>query len=301
MSPAGWERDKADGRVAGSAASWRRGCAPGDTVQVLDTTDGRHPRAAASRRPRAHALHLRLPLLPRHGATRASVRCAPSSWQDLDAAPPAAIVVFETGWPTGGYERLDGFPSSARALARRTISCRPGAGYRIYAKRDRFIAIIRAYDDPIVRAYCWGALRHPAPALPRRDRPVPARARAACSTWAAASGSSRSTTRARTRRLTHRGLRPATRGASRWRRAAARRLGLGNVRYEVGDVMEFRGGERFDAAYMLDIVHHIPADGGAAAARAGGQDPAGGRAAARQGRGHAARPTSAGSPMRWTR
>jgi len=41
-------------------------------------------------------------------------------------------------------------------------------------------------------------------------------------------------------------------------RAAALRLGLGNVRYEVGDVMEFRGGPRFDAAYMLDIVHHIP-------------------------------------------
>ena len=42
-------------------------------------------------------------------------------------------------------------------------------------------------------------------------------------------------------------------------RAAARRLGLANVRYEVGDVMDYlRGGERFDAAYMLDIVHHIP-------------------------------------------
>ena len=43
-------------------------------------------------------------------------------------------------------------------------------------------------------------------------------------------------------------------------RAAARRLGLDNVRYEVGDVMAYRGGERFDAAYMLDIVHHIPPD-----------------------------------------
>ena len=41
-------------------------------------------------------------------------------------------------------------------------------------------------------------------------------------------------------------------------RAAAGRLGLGNVRYEVGDVMEFRGGRHFDAAYMLDIVHHVP-------------------------------------------
>ena len=42
--------------------------------------------------------------------------------------------------------------------------------------------------------------------------------------------------------------------------AAARRLGLTNVSYDVGDVMDFRGGERVDAVYMLDIVHHIPAD-----------------------------------------
>ena len=41
-------------------------------------------------------------------------------------------------------------------------------------------------------------------------------------------------------------------------RVAARKLGLSNVRYETGDVMDFRGSEAFDAAYMLDIVHHIP-------------------------------------------
>ena len=41
-------------------------------------------------------------------------------------------------------------------------------------------------------------------------------------------------------------------------RAAAARLGRPNVRYEVGDVMDWKGGERFDAAYLLDIVHHIP-------------------------------------------
>jgi 2-polyprenyl-6-hydroxyphenyl methylase/3-demethylubiquinone-9 3-methyltransferase len=43
-------------------------------------------------------------------------------------------------------------------------------------------------------------------------------------------------------------------------RAAAGRLGLANVRYEVGDATEFRGGALFAAAYMLDIVHHIPPD-----------------------------------------
>jgi SAM-dependent methyltransferase len=43
-------------------------------------------------------------------------------------------------------------------------------------------------------------------------------------------------------------------------RRAAGRLGLDNARYEVGDVMDFRGTETVDAAYMLDIVHHIPAE-----------------------------------------
>src|SRR5262249_25297648 len=32
-----------------------------------------------------------------------------------------------------------------------------------------------------------------------------------------------------------------------------------NVQYRLGNVMDFRGAEHFDAAYMLDIVHHIPA------------------------------------------
>src|SRR5260370_37286147 len=43
-------------------------------------------------------------------------------------------------------------------------------------------------------------------------------------------------------------------------RAEASKLGMDNVRYEVGDVMAFKGDETFDAAYMLDIVHHIPKD-----------------------------------------
>jgi len=38
---------------------------------------------------------------------------------------------------------------------------------------------------------------------------------------------------------------------------AARRLGLANTRYEVGDVREYRADGEYAAAYMLDIVHHI--------------------------------------------
>jgi cyclopropane fatty-acyl-phospholipid synthase-like methyltransferase len=40
----------------------------------------------------------------------------------------------------------------------------------------------------------------------------------------------------------------------------AARLGLANTRYEVGDVRAYRAGIEYDAAYMLDIVHHIPPD-----------------------------------------
>ena len=40
-------------------------------------------------------------------------------------------------------------------------------------------------------------------------------------------------------------------------RAAARRLGLENVTYEEGDARHFTGDGHVDAAYLVDIVHHI--------------------------------------------
>lgn len=41
-------------------------------------------------------------------------------------------------------------------------------------------------------------------------------------------------------------------------RKTAKTLGLTNVDYEVGDATTFTFREKFDAAYMLDIIHHIP-------------------------------------------
>ena len=117
-------------------------------------------------------------------------------------------------------------------------------------------SVIRAYDDPIVRAYCWGRfwilrqrfLDEIGQYLPPRGRVLDL----GCGFGLF------SLYYARTHpALTVEGF---DRNARRieMARAAARRLGLGNVRYEVGDVMDYRGGARFDAAYMLDIVHHIP-------------------------------------------
>jgi SAM-dependent methyltransferase len=41
-------------------------------------------------------------------------------------------------------------------------------------------------------------------------------------------------------------------------RRAAQRLGLDNVVYEHGDARNFKGDTEVAAAYMLDIVHHVP-------------------------------------------
>jgi hypothetical protein len=134
VSPAGWERAKAESarRLAAELAPRLR---PGDTVQVLDTTGGG-----------IHAL-LRLGVREPtrflydfhffHDASHPVIRALRAELiQGLDAHPPRLIVVFERGWPAGGWERLDGFPELRERLARYDL-VRPGPDYRIYAQRDR--------------------------------------------------------------------------------------------------------------------------------------------------------------------
>ena len=117
-------------------------------------------------------------------------------------------------------------------------------------------SIIRAYDDPLVRAYCWvrfGILRQRfldeiGQYLPE-EGPV---LDIGCgfglfSLYYAASGP---------RRLL-RGLDRDGRRIALARRAAAR-LGLDNVAYAEGDARDFKGDGEAAGAYMLDIVHHIP-------------------------------------------
>ena len=119
-------------------------------------------------------------------------------------------------------------------------------------------SVIRAYDDWIVRAYCWGRfgilrqrfLEEIGQYLPARGRVLDV----GCgfglfSLYYAITQPG----------LTLDGLdrNPRRIGMAR---AAATRLGLANVRYEVDDARHFRGGGPYDAAYMLDIVHHIPPD-----------------------------------------
>jgi 2-polyprenyl-3-methyl-5-hydroxy-6-metoxy-1,4-benzoquinol methylase len=122
---------------------------------------------------------------------------------------------------------------------------------------DTIRNIIRAYDDPIVRLYCWGRftiLRQRF--LEEIGQYLPAAGVVldiGCgfglfSLYYAATARGRVV----------RGIDVNRRRIALARRAAAR-LGLPNAVYEEGDAQEFKGDSEVAAAYMLDIVHHVPA------------------------------------------
>ncbi len=123
-------------------------------------------------------------------------------------------------------------------------------------RSDTIRRIIRAYDDPVVRAYCWarfGILRQRF--LEEIGQYLPAAGPVldiGCgfglfSLYYAATGPGRFV----------RGLDLDGRRIAMARRAAAR-LGLDNVAYEQADARHFKGDGEVAAAYMLDIVHHVP-------------------------------------------
>jgi SAM-dependent methyltransferase len=125
-------------------------------------------------------------------------------------------------------------------------------------RSDTIRRIVRAYDNPIVRAYCWGRfailrqrfLDEIGQYLP----PTGLVLDIGCgfglfSLYYAASARGRLV----------RGIDVNRRRIALARRAAAR-LGLENVVYEEGDARDFKGDAAVSAAYMLDIVHHVAPD-----------------------------------------
>ncbi|MET0849843.1 MAG: glycosyltransferase family 39 protein [Candidatus Rokuibacteriota bacterium] len=54
----------------------------------------------------------------------------------LEAAPPAAIVIFRNDWLRNRYDRIDELPAVASLLERRYTLAVEGDGYRIHAKRS---------------------------------------------------------------------------------------------------------------------------------------------------------------------
>jgi 2-polyprenyl-3-methyl-5-hydroxy-6-metoxy-1,4-benzoquinol methylase len=122
-------------------------------------------------------------------------------------------------------------------------------------RSDTIRSIVAAYDDPIVRAYCWARftiLRQRF--LDEIGQYLPATGVVldiGCgfglfSLYYAATGPGR----------IMRGVDLNRRRIALARRAATR-LSLDNVAYEEADARDFKGDSEVAAAYMLDIVHHV--------------------------------------------
>jgi SAM-dependent methyltransferase len=123
-------------------------------------------------------------------------------------------------------------------------------------KPDTVRRIVRAYDDPVIRLYCWarfGILRQRF--LDEIGQYLPPSGEVldiGCgfglfSLYYASTGRGRFL----------RGLDVNARRIAVARRAAAR-LSIDNVAYTVGDARDFKADGEVAAAYMLDIVHHVP-------------------------------------------
>ena len=132
-SDAGWIAVKTR-RVSALSADLAARAAPGDLVQMFDTTDGG-----------AHALLRRRLVAPtrfvydfhfyHHVDAPMIQRLRAELIHDLTAHPPALVVLWHAGWPAGGYDRLDRFPALKEWLTTSYRVAREGDGYRIYAKR----------------------------------------------------------------------------------------------------------------------------------------------------------------------
>jgi SAM-dependent methyltransferase len=124
------------------------------------------------------------------------------------------------------------------------------------SRREDVLAVVRAYDRGIVRLYCWarfGILRQRF--LDEIGQYLPLRGAILDVGCGFGLFSLYYARLAPERRLHGLDLNPRRIDLAR---RAARRLGLANVRYEVGDACAFDGRGPYAAAYMLDIVHHVP-------------------------------------------
>jgi hypothetical protein len=132
-APAEWLWDK-EGAVRQLTGDLLLRMAPGDRVQVLDSSEGG-----------VHAL-LRLGVrqptrflydFPLFAAPGAPVTAAyrREFIRELDARPPRFIAVYERGWPASGPERLERFPELRDRLAARyeLVEWRPA--FKLYAQR----------------------------------------------------------------------------------------------------------------------------------------------------------------------
>jgi SAM-dependent methyltransferase len=123
-------------------------------------------------------------------------------------------------------------------------------------RREAIARVVAAYDDPIIRAYSWGRflilrqrfLDEIGQYLPGEGTVLDIGCGFGLFSLYYA------------QLLPEASFRGVDLNARRIARAtaAARRLGLANAAYAVGDARGYRATEKLSAAYMLDIVHHIP-------------------------------------------
>jgi hypothetical protein len=134
-SYAAWIREKHD--VVETLTEDLGPLAPGDLVQVLDTTDGG-----------VHAvLRLGARMSTRflydfhffHDRETAEIRALRLEFmRDLAQHPPRFVVLFRRGWPQGGPERIALFPELDRHLAE---------GYRIVRERPAYVVYEKRRDS----------------------------------------------------------------------------------------------------------------------------------------------------------
>ena len=119
-------------RVSAVVADLDGRISPEDFVQVLDTTGG-----GIHALLRLHAVQPTRFIYDFHFYhdvhTRAVQRLRDEFLTGFDAHPPKFVVLFERGWPTGGYERVDDFPELRLRLSAYRVD-RRGDGYIVYAR-----------------------------------------------------------------------------------------------------------------------------------------------------------------------
>jgi hypothetical protein len=130
-SDAAWIASK-ERRVSALVADLDDRLGPRDVVQVLDTTE-----AGVHALLRLHAIQPTRFLYDFHFYHDAQSPMVTRLREELlagfDARPPKFVVLFERGWPGGGYERIDGFPGLRLRLSTYRVD-RRGDGYTVYAR-----------------------------------------------------------------------------------------------------------------------------------------------------------------------
>lgn len=121
-------------RVDRLSAALRPIAEAGGTVQVLDTTEGgvHALLRVRARQPTRFIYDFHFHHDVDHPYVR---RLRDELMGALRARPPEAVVVFERGWPVGGYERTSGFTELERWLQEGYRLAEEGDGYRLHARR----------------------------------------------------------------------------------------------------------------------------------------------------------------------